>query len=517
MPKKVLLLGTGIALLISFLYQPTLRAFFVSDDFYLWRTVKNLSFWESLRLFLPPVLGGISVVAHTGHQAPLSGWVFWLLTVPLAMKPLAAHSLSLLLDLFNTFLVSILNYRLTRNTKISLLSALIFGTIPFISEAVNYTSAILFLLVTGFYISALISIHHYLITPKKIWLLMHFVCFYLSLLSAEIAITLPLATLALLVTAKKKNPLVLLSTHKKLFLGHIIIISVYSIFWILTLGTINIFNSSGRFELTTISRIFLYYLIIVGGLLFIRLRFAQIIPNQLKRAEWPFWLFVSLITISWLPMAKFFTQQRYLYLPASFAAMAVGYIFLVVKLNLNNWGRRLLIATLGLTLSIDSLLLYQNSLIWLTAGNTAYQLVKQVAHQLNANAVTPVYLINLPDSINGAYVYRSYFSEALEFYRGKPTPQFIFTPPTIGVNIQTNITGPREMRLTSRDGFMLFKPTYNTHGQRVIEWPTKYHATEINPQQLDVKFVDSTFSWQTSAIYIFENGKIIKPEFKDLR
>ncbi len=179
--KNLILISSLIAfeifMWVIYIYHLNINANFISDDFYVWRLVRTLSPIDSLRLFLPKILGGLNHTNFTEHYIPLTVWLMWIITVPLKMSHQAAHMISMLMHLLNALLAGIFNFKLTHKYKSVYLSALIFGTFPFITETVNYVTANLFLLGTNFYLLALLFIIEFIKTRQNKWKAFHVLCF----------------------------------------------------------------------------------------------------------------------------------------------------------------------------------------------------------------------------------------------------------------------------------------------------------------------------------------------------
>ncbi len=497
---------------IFYLYLPSFHAYFVSDDYYLWKVVKNLEFKDSFRLLLPQALGGISAVQHTGHHAPLSAWLIWLNTVPLNMQVFQTHLISFSLHLLAVCLLAIFTYQLTQNEKIAFLSGLCFGIFPFISEAVYFMSAILFLTGTVIYLASLVTLLQFIKMRKRFWLVIHVFTFCLAIFSAEITFTLPLAVCLLLYHLEETHFYLVLLKYLKLFLTYFILIAISILHWILSLNSVDIFKLSGRFEANSVSRLFLIYIACILLLLGISWYLRNQISTKLKKKKGLFWTLILLIGITWLPTAKLFTEQRYLYLPVSMATITGVYLFFsLYKTIKEEWIRKFFTFGIFGLLIFQSVVLYQKSLNWLKAGETAHTILIQLADELQKNpSAQLIYLINIPDSLNGVYVHRSYFTEAYELLTGKPSPTFVFTPMTVGIQSQAIIGSPTLLYLVSQQGFVLFKPAQDAMGRRIIEQPNIYRATEIDGRTLEVEFVKSDLDLLQNKIYKFEDGKIQK-------
>lgn len=507
---SIILICLGIGLLITTLYIPSLHSYFVSDDFYLWKAVKDIPLLNSWRLFLPSRFGGVDIVKYTGHQAPLSAWLVWFNTVPLKMLPFAAHLVSLLLHLIVVSMTGLFAYLFTKNIKIAMLSSLFAGTFSYTSQTVYFMSAVLFQLGTLFYLLTLILLLLYLKTKSKVWYIFHLLSFYLALISAEISLTLPIALFVLFIAYKKTSLITAFQGYIRFFKVYIFFISVYVFLWMLSLESSNIFSMGGRFEQIVVSKLFLYYLLATTVLGILRIWLRPLIPLQIIEGERMFWIFILLVGISWLPTARILTEQRYLYLPSVFAAIALALAFVnIYKSTKIKTYKLILIMICFFVLIGQSILLFRSSLTWLQASQTAHSILIQLSENLkNYSLPDELYLINIPDSIDGAYVHRSYFTQSYEFATGNRLPKVIFTPMTIGTDTTIRVTSPNFLQLSSRNGFVLFKPEYDAIGQRVIEWPNVYKAVETDPQTLEVQFLESDFDLQQKIVFGFENGEI---------
>jgi hypothetical protein len=177
-------------------YINTLPNGFVWDDFLVLvdnDAVKDLS--NLPRFFSEPSTSANSPALN--HYRPLRTTVYSLAFQFFGSRPLGYHVLNLLLHMANVMLVLLLVSRLGSRPLVAGLVAAVFAVHPLTTEVVASVTGLGDLLFAFFYLVALLMHIGYVTGPRKGWLRLALVygAFMLSLLSKELALSLPLAVL----------------------------------------------------------------------------------------------------------------------------------------------------------------------------------------------------------------------------------------------------------------------------------------------------------------------------------
>lgn len=183
--SKRFIAGYAVALLIVFyiLYKKIIFSFFVGDDFLWLDSVKNN--------FLSNLLSIDQYSKYIKFFRPLLSISIYFNYKISTFNPVSYHLLNIILHLINCIFVFLVSYYLFFNKKVSLFVSLIFATMPIQSETVNWLSARADLLVSTFYLLALLAFILYRLYDRKIYILISMLSFIFSLLSKEVGISLP--------------------------------------------------------------------------------------------------------------------------------------------------------------------------------------------------------------------------------------------------------------------------------------------------------------------------------------
>lgn len=505
---KFLLLFLGVTTGSLFLYFRTLNGYFISDDYEWWKLVRGLDFWGSFRLFLPSDFGGIGLLSY---YRPIVGWTIWLDTVPFKMTPLAFHLTTLAFHIFNTTLVGILGYYLfKRNYKVALIASILFSVFPFHSEAVIYSVGGRYnVVMTTFYLLAFLFVVRYQLSKKIIWAFWACFAFFLSLLSLDSAVTLPLVTFGFILVTNSFQWKETLNRYKYFLSSLLFTFFLYFFIRSFTLQTLNPYSLTGYMNSFTISRVFQLY---IGGFLvavFTRLFILK--SRRLFRNEKLIWFLFILVGILFLPIAYIPTQERHLYLPSFAFVLCLSGIAISIYGWLQKKELKFKIAFWALFLFIilfnGNVLLLKNK-NWRFAADLAERITSQASQIIKENPNEKlIYFLNFPDSVNGAYVYRVRMQEAIEFRIGSFTPKLIFTPQIIGIKSNARILNPKRLIVESENGFMLFLPKRDQEGRNTI-LTEDYRATQLSDKTFLIEFLNSNFDVRKSKVYVFEDGKI---------
>jgi len=169
-----------IVFIIGFIFilnYPKLHLYFLSDDF-----------WFIYRYrYLKDVLEASAPY----HVNPVPQFfIFYLGNLLAGFNPLYYHVITLLFHTFNVLLVFKLAEILFRNKWISTVSSLLFTTYFMNYEVVYWITGIFYILLTTFYISALLFFIQYLNEKKKIYYALFVITFSLAVLTMEQGVTL---------------------------------------------------------------------------------------------------------------------------------------------------------------------------------------------------------------------------------------------------------------------------------------------------------------------------------------
>jgi protein O-mannosyl-transferase len=138
------------------------------------------------------------------------------------------HSTNLLLHLLNTFLVGLLGLRLFKRNDAAAALAILFGLHPMQVETVCWISTRSTLLFTAFFLVGLLFYEHYLRLQNKSSYALAFLMMLLASLSKSMAVTFPLALLAIDYLYNRKN-LIKLGLEKIPFFAMSIIFGIVAI------------------------------------------------------------------------------------------------------------------------------------------------------------------------------------------------------------------------------------------------------------------------------------------------
>jgi len=517
-----------IFFLVVWLYRPTLNAYFVSDDYEWWRLVRNLNFFDSLRLFLPSIWGGI-VHPQFQYYRPLVAWTIWFNTVILPMTPLAFHLTNLAIHLANIGLVIIIGSLIFGSSQAAILSGILFAVFPYQREAVNYSvSGRYNLLMTSFYLLAVLFLFYFARSGKSRYLLFSGLAFFLSLLSLESAITFPLSVALILFTTGEKT-LTLFKRYRFYFLVLSFIVLAYFLLRNLALRLVGPPLIPGYMADMKIAGVFKLYLV---GLAVLAVgRFISELKRG-KKIPWPLGqgrfiirkkrsllvlvgksrlilLYLS-IGIFILPTALIPTQERHLYLPSvGMALFAGGALAAWFSFVADKWLKVGLAVVIFLVLGGSSFFVYRRNQEWGEAAGIAREISVQLSGVVKR--VKPgqgILVVNIPDNLNGVYIYRVHEKEAVEFISRTVPPKMIFTPKTIGIQSDAQLIDPTSLALTSSQGFFLFRPQKDEQEKLVIRVP-EYTAIQKNANTLQISLNQENFDVGKDEIYVYKNGRLI--------
>ena len=259
-----------ILLVVFGVFFPSLKNGFVNwdDDNY----VVNNSSISSISL---PNLKTIFGSFFGGHYQPLTILSYLFNYQFFKLDPYYYHLTNLILHLFNSLLVFYLIYLLSRNTRISFLTAILFGIHPLHVESVAWVSERKDVLYSFFYLLSAITYLYYLTREHKSrYYLFSLFLFLCSLLSKSMAVTLPLLFL-LMDYYLKREP------NKQLLLDKIPYFCLSLIFGIIAIFGVysgNAVRSGSHFNLLSMFSVASYAIVFYLGKLFLPIRLSCLYP-----------------------------------------------------------------------------------------------------------------------------------------------------------------------------------------------------------------------------------------------
>lgn len=444
-------------------YSNVVNAFFLSDDFELIGRV--------LEGGLPFTWGQ----EHGGFFRPVLILSYFFDTSLWGIRPFGFHLTSLVLHALNAFLVFLLTRALLqtgrleaaeqqqqpeqqrRRARVAFLAGLIFLLHPSHTEAVAWVSGRADLLASFFFLLSLLSYVAHAREAKRGTLALSLASFSLALLSKESAACLPLVVFAVAVylgegeswTGRLKRSfgkaapfLVLLGVYvaaraavlgalvggygaaRHLNFTHSIVASQLLRFSLRAFLPALVLRGLPFLESRALSPV----LIVLGALVVLtsaallrRATTRAALSARARRHTFP-WLMALLFVCALLPVINlrinvFDTQgERFLYLPSAFYAPALAYIFAWTL----DEGRRAVLrpVVLACLLVFYAASLWATNRDWNSASRLSQIIIEELAAQSTRDAVL---LLNVPDNLRGAYVYRNGLGPALlRFQHAKP-------------------------------------------------------------------------------------------------
>jgi len=412
MKRTVFILCIGISFL---LFYPALSFGFFSDDFTaLYRA------------------GVLKALVTPGFFRPLGNFTIYLTYSIFGLNPLPFHAFNIFFHGVNTFLVLIFcerwiavlsqnNKQQTANNKLfPAFAAALFLFYPFHSENIVWSLSRYSLLASFFGLLSLISYLHFQKQNQRIFLVCLF--YFIGLACYESIILLPLIIIALSFSTTRKNyfDFKTVSFLMLTLLLHLFIRQVFS-------GAI-IGDYGNRIYSTRILD-YLYKIFVTTGRLFIPPNFAEgintylailIIPIFvlislviLKKEKYPassYWKLISILCITLItPFYAGISSHtsegdRLLYFPSVFLSMIIAlWILVSIKRPIACY------FVLIILVSVEIFFLKSNLKNWSTASAS----VENILSEIKKNPSENLYLINLPEEHDGAYIFRNGFKEAL--------------------------------------------------------------------------------------------------------
>ncbi len=429
----LVLVGFAILLTATAIYFRNLGTCFLSDDFDFLALIRRAGPWSKETLFgFLKAFGVLRPLTVASNAVDFQIW---------GMDPVGHHLTNILLHAANSFLVFLLILKLGRKAEVSVACALMFVAYPVHMESVSWISSRSDLLCAFFYLLALLA---YLRERKSTslghWPSLIFFC--LALASKEMAMSLPLILILLDIAfpqQKVRSP----EKQWRTYIPYFGLLAAYLMFRFLFLGGMGGYTESQhhllRFDSSSV--IELRNLIIRplmglfmplhrteidkfpflrSGVLLMIVLIAVYLAVRRKTSSRLVAAGVALSLISVIPTFRILfvsdTLQgsRHLYLAAFGASLAMAGVA-------EGLWRRPRIGRPAFvfgSVAIIALFIWASSYqlgAWRQAGNIAGKIVREGKKQLvGFDPKDAAYVDDLPDSIDGAYVFRNGFPSAMQ-------------------------------------------------------------------------------------------------------
>jgi hypothetical protein len=401
-----------------FIYSPVLHHFFVSDDFkVLFRVcIEKI-------IFVP------------GFFRPLSDLTIYANYVAGGLNPVWFNSFNILIHGLNSYFLFLFCFRLavsrdrSKAFYFAILSSVFFICYPFHNETIVWILGRGSGMACLFALSGLLC--YYYIINSRLKILLSCICYFISIAAFESTIIFPLIMLLVLIIEKQDYV-----SKRKWAFALALTFFFHLIFRYLLSGSIlgsygkEFFHSSAKRYILNIAK--------TGGRL--------ILPPS-NNAIWLTWVFVLLILISVIYIIKNLNRfreniilrnlavlfamlgianivpivvgvstqtsesDRLLYFPSVFVCMiwAFGIVFMVRRPAL----KRILIYS---TITYNLIFLELNNLNWRKASFITSSILEKINERKQVKDSGRLFFLNIPNEIQGAYVFRLGFMDALKLY-----------------------------------------------------------------------------------------------------
>lgn len=409
----------AFSLLALIIYFPILTNTFINDD--------------HLVLLKVGVQQELNV---DGFFRPLSDITLWITYRLFGLNPIPFHAFQIIIHALNAVLLMRYCYKLSvrqAGNKLSglmaLLAGILFLTYPFHNEAIAWILARCSLMAGSLAIGAMLALVSEWKLSKKIAVIA--VCYFVGMASYETIMVLPLmvAVQMLILRMPFKQVVTMMLALAVTFAAHTwlriavsgVFINSYGKGFFQAIGfntLLTMLKSAGRILLppSDNSRAILFgfvvALIMLGTFLFIAWKRTK---NELLSRQFFYIQLCCFIIAMSVPMVlgvstRTSESDRFLYLPSLFfcTVLAFGLVYCFKRAKVR-------IIVVALLLFVQVALLQENNSNWKKASNAVEQLLGEVKKA--AERPGRLLIVNMPAEIDGAFVFRIGFPEALRLYQ----------------------------------------------------------------------------------------------------
>ena len=448
----------GLFLFLSlFLYWPAINTWFVSDDFHWLYIARETDL--SWHIFFSNYEGG----SYGGSYNPLLVLLFKFFYFFFKEQHQLYHFISITVHAGSAFLLYLLAKRifqlgaLATYRPLAKLSAILFLLWPVQREVVYWLSAWPHIWALFFYLASLLFYFRFRQENKNKYFSFSLLFFILSILTKEIAISLPLVIMLWEVYFSASRKLSKNIINNFVIAGYFVLAILFVVLRYLSIGLL--FGHYSRhqldFDLPTLAsnlagffneylsasllrtlffKVHYYHLesLAILTMAFLALYFYYLLK---KKAWFNFTLFASLL-LALLPVLSLglhrttFGGERYLYLASIFWVMWLAYLLAVWKINIKIKVTALLLFMV-FAFSVNN----YKSYLWQESAALSQQIVESYQDILTDEPQTFV-TVGLPDNLLGAELFRNNLAQALEFAYPQNPPQIIPLPVYTQLNPQ---------------------------------------------------------------------------------
>ncbi len=499
--KWHLLILVGLILLNLAFFAFNLNDFFLSDDFD-WLTIAKNSEHSVVDYFNANYYGERGV---GGSYRPMVNLIFWLNYQIGGLNPLPYHLANLIFHIGVCFLVYLLVLVLFEEVKekrsIAILAALFFSILPNHSEAVVWIAGVADPMATFFY---LLAFYFYLLFRKKdkfSFLLISVAGFILSLLTKEMAISLPLLILVWeLYEAFSKNKFDWQNIILKPF-GYWLILLLYFVIRYASIGLAFGYYARETFKLD-LGAIAKMFISLITNLFFYG-KMRVLLTNYFVANKLFFvFLLVLILTLVWYTFRNFKFKapflfdayfililpvlllnfnnladegERYNYLPSVIFCILLSLLILQIK---KDKFLKIIVLT-GLLLYFSIFLINKNS-NWQQGSEIAQKIINDFTQAVNLNQPNQDLLfVALPDNFEGVPIFRNGIKLAINLYYS----DFTYTGEVLNAYLRL-----------SRQNW----------DQQILKW-ADYPSGGYLAKTIDGRYWVTGFDRRETEKYIFEN------------
>lgn len=504
----------AFAVIGTALYWTALSAFFLSDDFEFLTIVASARSWL---VIFEPLVGRF--------VRPLVVFVYYACYQVFGLAPAPYHLVVLALHVFNAWCVYLIARRLLpAPDRIGpLLTGLLFLVFSSHSEAVAWIAGVADPLLAAFLLPAFLAYLRALEPGTSIrWIWVAFVLMLCGSLAKEAWVVLPPIVFAhAFILAERtgharRRAAILIGASALAIVAYLMLRRV--VFGGVTTGYSGLGTSLGSGLFFDHARVFLLRSIVPGGL-----RALDVWQRRLDLLIWPLLavvliarargrgpsgrvvLFAACATLialaPVLPLSISIVStesERFTYLPSAFSCLFV----VAAAATVLRWRPLVALACAPLILW-HAVVLTRNTARLHDAGVMARGIIDSFAasaRRHDADAREPIFILNLPDSLNGAYIFRRGFYPAIQLFAPDVADR---TARTIGIASHTSVS-PRD-RVTVRSvaanrfaidlgGAIIVQPQ--------IPSSVWYRIVAQGPASYEVEFAETN----ATAVVLFTNG-----------